>query len=195
MLAVLQPAPSMAAPWRLARAYVRLVEAFAGITMAIIVIVMVAQVVARYLLGGSLIWAEELCRYVLIWQTFFVLGLAYSRGELVVLDLLPYLLPRGARLALKVVMAVPIIAFLWIVGSNGYVYAGRFGSQTIPALDFISQSLTGKPLGLSITYVYVSVAVGSALLALHVAASLVADFLAWRRGAPDAAPIDHGEAV
>ncbi|WGF87794.1 TRAP transporter small permease [Marinivivus vitaminiproducens] len=195
MQAILEPARPVSALRRISRFYVRLVEAFAGITMAIIVAVMVVQVAARYLLGGSLIWAEELCRYILIWQTFFVLGLAYSRGEFVVLDILPYLLPRPARLILKLVMAVPILAFLAVIASNGFEYASRFQSQTIPALDFIAQSLTGKPLGLPVTYVYVSVAVGAVLLALHVVAALVGDVIAWRRGEPDVAPSDHGEAI
>jgi TRAP-type C4-dicarboxylate transport system permease small subunit len=37
----------------------------------------------------------------------------------------------------------------------------------MPAADFISQSLLGRDSGLSIWWVYVSVPVGSVLLALH----------------------------
>ena len=63
---------------RVVTGYLRIIRFLAGSCMALIVAVMIAQVFFRYVLGGSLIWAEELCRYLLIWQTFLVLGLAYK---------------------------------------------------------------------------------------------------------------------
>ena len=60
----------------------------AGTSMLAIVVIMVVQVFARYVLNASLIWAEELCRYILIWQSFLLIGIAYHQGELVALELL-----------------------------------------------------------------------------------------------------------
>ena len=162
-------------PW-IIRAYVRTLRVLAGLCMALIVGIMIAQVFARYVIGDSLIWAEELCRYLLIWQTFLVLGLAYSRGEFVSLDFLPAQLPPRGKWLLSAVMAVPILFFLGLMAWHGYDFASRFDRQTIPALDFIWESLTGAPLGLSIRLVYVSVTVGLSLMALHVVADLVARF-------------------
>ncbi|MEC8794791.1 MAG: TRAP transporter small permease subunit, partial [Pseudomonadota bacterium] len=59
-------------PPLIVRGYLMTVRVLAGICMALIVVIMIAQVFARYVLGDSLIWAEELCRYLLIWQTFLV---------------------------------------------------------------------------------------------------------------------------
>lgn len=161
---------------RLLLAYVRVIRALAGTCMALIVCVMIAQVFYRYVLGGSLIWAEELCRYLLIWQTFLVLGLAYSRGEFVTLDFVPAMLPPRGRWILRAVMALPIVAFLLVMAWYGYDFASRFDRQTIPALDFIWTSLTGEALGLSIKWVYVSVTVGMTLMAFHVIADLIVTF-------------------
>lgn len=161
---------------RLVGGYLRLIRTLAGGSMALIVVVMIAQVFYRYVLGSSLIWAEELCRYLLIWQTFLVLGLAYSKGELVALEFLPEALSPRGKWVLRAVMAVPILAFLGVMGWYGYDFASRFDRQTIPALDFIWTSLTGEALGLSIRWVYVSVTVGAVLMALHVLADLVATF-------------------
>lgn len=156
--------------------YVSVIRFLAGTCMALILAIMIAQVYYRYVLGGSLIWAEELCRYLLIWQTFLVLGLAYSRGEFVSLDFLPGALSPRWRWILRAVMAVPILAFLVVLAWYGYDFASRFDRQTIPALDFIWTSLTGEALGLSIKWVYISVTVGLLLMALHVIADLVVTF-------------------
>src|SRR5918996_539265 len=61
---------------------------FAGTSMLAIVVIMIVQVFARYVLNASLIWAEELCRYILIWQSFLLIGIAYHQGELIALDVL-----------------------------------------------------------------------------------------------------------
>jgi TRAP-type C4-dicarboxylate transport system permease small subunit len=196
----MRPDPETTAPGRTFHGnpfnwYIRLIEFLAGTTMAIILVVMVVQVAARYLFAGSLIWAEEFCRYVLIWQTFLLLGIAYQRGEFVMLDILPYMLSRRARLVLKLVMAVPILIFLVVIVINGWDYASRFERATIPALDFISTSLTGRNLGVSVKWVYISVPVGAGLLALHVVADLVSSLLTFRRGDDLPGRPDQGEAA
>ncbi|MEI4487485.1 TRAP transporter small permease subunit [Frigidibacter sp. MR17.14] len=180
------PRPAAAGPTpplvRLYRAYCAVVRSLVGTAMLALVAIMMAQVLARYVFGGSLIWAEELCRYILIWITFLSLGLAWDRGEFVALDLLTGGLAQAVQLAIRTVLAVPILWFLWLIGSSGLTYALRFKAQTIPAIDFIWTNLTGGPAGIPITYVYISVTVGCALLAAHVVAGLIVDMIAWRAG-------------
>lgn len=60
----------------------------AATSMAVLVVVMVVQVFARYVLNASLIWAEELCRYILVWMTFLFIGIAFQKGEFVIVDVL-----------------------------------------------------------------------------------------------------------
>lgn len=153
--------------------YVAITRALAGSCMALIVSIMVVQVFYRYVLGESLIWAEELCRYLLIWQTFLVLGLAFTRGEFVSLDFIPERLSPFGSWLLRVIMALPILVFLWTIAWFGYEFAGRFDQQTIPALDFIMTSVTGQELGLSIRWVYIAVPIGMVLMSLHVIADLI----------------------
>lgn len=181
---------SVAPLHRIVGVYVQAIRVLAGLCMALIVGIMIAQVFARYVMGDSLIWAEELCRYLLIWQTFLVLGLAYSRGEFVRLDFLPAALPPRGQWILRAVMAVPILAFLLAMAWYGWDFASRFGNQTIPALDFIWTALSGEALGLSIRYVYVSVTVGLVLMSLHVVADLV---ITLRRDLIENAPAAPGE--
>jgi len=155
--------------------YNRVLDFAAATLMATIVIVMIVQVFARYVLNDSLIWAEELCRYLLIWITFLFIGIGFQRGEFIAIDVLPNALTPRLRFLLKLVVTIPVLVFLWLMVTNGYAFATKFTAQTIPAVDFIWSSLTGSPAGISIVWVYISVPVGSALLLLHIAVSLVLD--------------------
>lgn len=150
----------------------------AGSSMALITIIMLVQVVARYGFNASLIWAEELCRYILIWQTFLFISLAFRMGELVAVDILTQLMPPKLLYALRLLVAIPIGIFLVLMIKYGYDFAGRFSRQTIPAVDFIWGSLTGRPAGLTVIWIYMSVAVGMALLLFHFVISLVTDGIA-----------------
>ncbi len=181
---------------RLVAWYERLIRFLAGISMLTIVAVMAVQVVMRYLFSSSLIWAEELCRYILIWQTFLLVGLAYQKGELVAVEIVPLMLKPGWRIALKALAAIPILVFLWLMTVNGVVYAGRLQMQKIPALDFIWMSITGREIGVSIWWVYISVSVGSALLGLHIIGSIVSDLVALKHHTGPSRPTGvHGDSA
>lgn len=177
------------------RWYIRIIRFLAGGSMLALLVIMTVQVIARYVFNASLIWAEELCRHILIWQTFLLVGMAYQRGDLVAVDLITNRLRPAAQLALKVVTSIPVLIFLVLMVIYGYSYAWRFEQQIIPALDFIWRSVTGNDASISIRWVYISVSVGSALLTLHIAASIIGDFLALRarrRGETGPAPGGEG---
>ena len=135
------------------------------------VIVLAVQVFFRYFLAASLIWAEELCRYLFVWITFLFAGAAFQRGEMVALELLIGRLPRLARAALVVPAYVLTALFLAVLVHYGFEFAWQNRTQALPAADFIWQTLAGRESELSIFWVYVSVPVGCALLALHLLVS------------------------
>lgn len=165
------------APVGLLGAYQRLMRFLAGTSMLIIVVVMLTQVVARYVFNASLIWAEELCRYILIWQTFLFISMAFQRGDLVAVEMLTERLTPRWLFVLRFLVTIPVVIFFALMVQNGYLYASRFDKQTIPALDFIWNSLTGRNAGLTVIWIYISVAIGMALLLLHYVIALVADGL------------------
>ena len=160
--------------------------------MGAIVVIMIVQVFARYVLNDSLIWAEELCRYLLIWITFLFIGIAYQRGEFIAVDVLPDALTPRWRFILKLVVTVPVLVFLWLMVTNGYTHATRFSGQVIPAIDFLWSSLTGERVKVPIVWVYISVPIGSALLMLHIVASLLVDARKAFAKAGDAASAADG---
>jgi TRAP-type C4-dicarboxylate transport system permease small subunit len=150
----------------------------AGSSMLAIVVIMVVQVFARYVLNASLIWAEELCRYILVWQSFLLIGIAYLQGELIILDVLSTRVSPRVRFLIRVLAALPVCYFLYLMVRHGLVYAGRFKAQNIPAIDFIWTSLFGRPANLPIFWVYVSVPLGCAILLVHIVAGILAEAFA-----------------
>ena len=53
------------------------------VLVAAIVIVIMLQIVARFILEISIPWTEELARYLLIWASYIGLGVAYRKGQLI----------------------------------------------------------------------------------------------------------------
>lgn len=151
----------------LQRTYVRVVGGTAVAMMAATVIITCVQVFCRYFLNMSIIWAEEVCRYLLIWTTFVAIGLAFQRGELASMDMLIEKLSHKIRVALLVPAYLVSAVFLMVVAYHGWHYAMINRIQVIPAADFIAQSLVGRDSGLTIFWIYVAVPFGCTLLAVH----------------------------
>jgi TRAP-type C4-dicarboxylate transport system permease small subunit len=157
------------------RWYGNVMRFLAGTSMLAIVVIMIVQVIARYVFNASLIWAEELCRYILVWQSFLLIGIAYHQGELIVLDVLSTRLSPATRFLIRLIVTLPVCYFLFLMVQHGLVHAGRFKAQTIPAIDFIWMSLLGVPAQVPVFWVYVSVPVGCAILLVHIAGGLASE--------------------
>ena len=62
---------------RLIGLYVPVIKALTVAMIATLLGLMIVEVVMRYVFLSSLIWAEEACRYLLIWSSFLAAVLAY----------------------------------------------------------------------------------------------------------------------
>ncbi|MEJ8570074.1 TRAP transporter small permease [Microbaculum marinum] len=158
----------------LARAYRMLMVAVLGAMMAILFAVMCIQVFFRYGLNDSLIWAEEVCRYLLIWVSFLACGVAWQRGEIAAMRILVEAVPARAAAALALVADAAVLVLLGFLIVYGWRYAVFSGGQTMPAADFIWIDVLGGEgsANMSLFWVYVAIPVGAALLGLHIAVHL-----------------------
>ena len=156
--------------------YHRSVVVMACGLVAAIVGIMLANVFFRFVLSDAIIWAEDICRILLIWLTFLFLGAALARGGLVAVELLTGRLgPRGRALCL-VPAYLLCIALLVTLVWYGWRFANVSSTQTIPAADHLWRAVTRSdvPLNLSIFWVYIAVPIGCAALALHMVGALMA---------------------
>ena len=163
-------------PWpsRLVRLYTLALMTIAALAMGIIVVVMGVQVFFRYALNDSLVWAEELCRYLLILMTFLLIGVAYQRGEMVgVHFFMDRLRPRVRDLVL-IPVQLAVIAFLLTVSWYGYLFAAFNAAATMPAIDFILTAILRREVSQSISmyWLYLLIPLGCVLLTAHIAVAL-----------------------
>lgn len=146
-------------------------------TMAVLLAIMILQVLYRYGLNASLIWAEEICRYLLIFASFLACGIAYKRGEIAAILLIDRLLaPRAARLV-GLIRNGLVLVLLGALVYYGWRYAVLSGTHPVPGIGFLLGDLLGRPTPspVSVFWIYVSLPAGMALLGVHVAAEMVRD--------------------
>jgi TRAP-type transport system small permease protein len=126
----------------------RLLDAVAALLLAAIVLITGARVVARYVLGLSMPWSEELTRLLFIW--LILIGAASARHLRI--DTVPSMLGQGAaRLGLEIAVAVLSAGVLALLVWKG------FGLLALTAFDRYTA------LDLSLQYLYWSLIVGGVL--------------------------------
>ena len=113
-----------------------------------------ANVVLRFLTDHSIIWVEEVSRYLMIWLTFLGAGLVLRYGGHVGVDTLQQTLPGHAawiRAAIFALLLVFFATMLWL----GVRYSMVTWGQTTPVMQI--------PIGV----VYLAMPLGFALLIVH----------------------------
>ena len=88
----------------------------AGLLLMTMTVIVLTQIVFRYVLNDSLIWTEEVSKTMMVWAAFLCAPWAYRNGANVSIQLftdeLPLLLRRLLRLALNLLVIWIVIVFL-----------------------------------------------------------------------------------
>ena len=125
-----------------------------AITAAMVGLV-VGNVFARYVLLSSMIWAEELSQYLMVWMVFLGAGLAFRQGRHVAVEMLQDWLPGPVGRIVRWGVLVVTAAFLLALVVLGARYAAFAVGQETPALQ------------ISAAIPYAAVPVGAALFLFH----------------------------
>jgi TRAP-type transport system small permease protein len=127
-----------------------------GAALAVALLAMAAQVISRYVLGASIVWAEELARYALIWSAMIGSAVAYRRGAhvamIALVDLTPSLI---RRLVYRLCHLMALTFSLMVVWQGWFLAMRNFRrSQLSPALQ------------IDIGWIYLAIPAGAFLIAL-----------------------------
>lgn len=152
--------------------------------IATLLAVMISQITLRYFFNSSLIWAEEVCRYLLIWASFLAAATAYERGEIPAFTMLRESLPARWGVLLSILCNLLGAALCAVLAYYGTRFAQMVGSQPIPALRFLFQdsfnwSISTVP---SVFWVYFALPLGMALLGLRLLIDVGLYLAILRRG-------------
>jgi TRAP-type transport system small permease protein len=129
-----------------------LVALLAG--MAVLVI---GNVISRYVFSHSFSWVEEVSRYMMIWVTLLGAGSALRVGGHIAIDTLQGVLPTAGAKALRVVIVALVAASLLVLTWLGIDYAKFAWEQESPVL------------GWSLGKIYLALPIGTGLMLVHLA--------------------------
>lgn len=137
----------------------------AGWVLAALLLVMTAlitwQVFARYVMGQSLAFSEEVARFSLIWLTMLGAAYAYRRGALISVELLSAMVGPGFRLGLAVMIAAASALFAWVLFAEGMNITQLVVNQTAPSTR------------VSMAWPYAAMPAGAALVLLNAVAIVI----------------------
>jgi len=113
------------------------------------------NVVCRYIFTFSIIWAEEVSQYLMIWIAYLGAGLAMREGRHVAIEMLQDRLPTPLGRTLRMVVGGLVLGFLGLVTVLGFQFVAFAWQQETPVLN------------ISLGIPYLAVPIGAMLFALH----------------------------
>ena len=122
--------------------------------LAAMALMVFANVALRFLTDHSILWVEEVSRFLMIWLTFLGAGIVLRYGAHVGIDTLQERFPRQAP-ALRAAIYCMLLLFFATMVWLGADYALRTWRQTTPVLQI--------PYGA----VYLAMPVGFGLMIVH----------------------------
>ncbi len=84
----------------------------AGVLMMVMTVIVLVQIVFRYVMNDSLIWTEEVAKTLMVWTAFLVAPWAYRHSANVSIDMFAEELPERLRRGFMLVLNLLVI---WIV--------------------------------------------------------------------------------
>lgn len=140
-----------------------------GLLLLIFVLVM-AQVVCRYVFNSPLIWSEELARVCFIWMVMLAWSLGSRRRSHLAITIVSNLLAPRPRAVLKIAIQVLMIVFAMLLIVHGW-------KLTVNNLD-----LSLVTLEISYAVVYGVVPLGAAAVIVYALAEIARLIGALRTG-------------
>ena len=128
------------------------------VTLLIVIsCVMLLQVFMRKVLGSSLPWPEEFCRYCYVWTCFITIGYTIRYGNILRVTVVADLFPKVA----KKILLIAINVLLLVIFSVFFAYA----ISVVKTLHTIGQTSTA--MGAPMYIVYLATIIGFCLATIR----------------------------
>lgn len=120
---------------RFERYLVAINRAIIFVMMAVMATLVFVNVIARYVLNFSIIWAEEVSQYLMIWIAYLGAGLALREGRHVALEMLHDRLSAPLSRRVRIAVGGILLVFLGWVTILGFQFAIFVWNQETPVLN------------------------------------------------------------
>ncbi len=139
---------------------------------AAMVAVIFMQVIMRYVFNNSLSWSEELGKFLFVWLSWFGISIGARRKEHIKITMLVDKLPYRVARVLDLVAEAVVIAIC--------VVTAVYGVSLVRSQSAIRYA----GIRISISWGYLSVVVGCALMTIRGLAAMIEDVRAIKIGKP-----------
>ena len=129
-----------------------------------LVLVIGAEVIARYVFKSSFSWSNELSRFIFIWLVFIGSSYAVVNDNHIVIEALHNLFPAKARSFLELAGDLVWIVFSIFIAYIGFSYCGTLMSGL---------GNNSAAMDIPIAYIYVSIPIGYLLMAVRILQRLI----------------------
>jgi len=146
---------------KLENAIVKILYSVCAFLMFVMVSVVTAQVVSRYVFGNPFTWTEELARYTFVWMSMLGMAVGVKYGSHIALDILVKKLRGAPQKALMVINQLFVLAFVAVLTYSGIKLVQLGTRQTSPSL------------GLPMEWVYVVIPISGVLMIFFVLSETV----------------------
>ncbi len=145
----------------------RLGRQLAWIALALMVLVILAQVFFRYIMNNALAWPDEAARFLMLWMIAFMAPSGMRWSGFVSIDLLPRAMARVPSHVLGLLLLAFSLAVLLTAIGHGYNHTFGFGGRFDSSSLRIPLDLVGlESVKVKLRYMYGSLLVCAALLIL-----------------------------
>lgn len=143
---------------------------FANLSLALLVLILGAQVFFRYVLNTGLGWTEEVSRFAFVWFVYISASLAAQRGTHIRVTLFIRWFPGGRQYALL------LADLIWITCNAFVVWAGVLLIERTLKFPVYSTSLF-----MPLAWMYTVIPLAHALMILRIVQRQLGY---WRHGTP-----------
>ena len=123
--------------------------------MVVMATLVFTNVITRYIFNFSIIWAEEVSQYLMVWIAYLAAGLALRQGRHVAIEMFQDRLRPPLGRALRAAIAGMILVFLAVLAVLGFQFVAFAWIQETPVLN------------ISLGIPYLAVPIGAMLFVLH----------------------------
>ncbi|MEM6696695.1 MAG: TRAP transporter small permease subunit [Pseudomonadota bacterium] len=116
-------------------------RAIGVVAIAVMVVAILIQVVARYVFNNALPWPDEAARFCMLWMTGLMAPTAFRRGGFVALDMISGFMSDRVAAVLSLILLLISVLILFVAVQIGFSevtgFGGRFATASlyIPTFD------------------------------------------------------------